>query len=82
MEEVVIAGAARTAMGGFQGVFAGVDAAMLGGAKIYDEPPREASLPYVTLGEAVVSDRSTATEGGEANEVAFVDLSFLGGSPI
>lgn len=30
-------------------------AAMLGGAKIYDEPPREASLPYVTLGEAVSS---------------------------
>jgi acetyl-CoA C-acetyltransferase len=34
MQEVVIAGAARTAMGGFQGVFAGVDAATLGGAAI------------------------------------------------
>ena len=34
MEEVVIAGAARTAMGGFQGVFAGVDAAVLGGVAI------------------------------------------------
>ena len=34
MEEVVIAGAARTAMGGFQGAFAGVDAATLGGAAI------------------------------------------------
>lgn len=40
-------------------------AAMLGGAKIYDEPPREASLPYVPLGEAIVSDRSTATEAGD-----------------
>jgi len=34
MQEVVIAGAARTAMGGFQGVFAGVPAAALGGAAI------------------------------------------------
>jgi acetyl-CoA C-acetyltransferase len=34
MREVVIAGAARTAIGGFQGVFSGVDAATLGGAAI------------------------------------------------
>ncbi|MBC7142966.1 MAG: acetyl-CoA C-acyltransferase [Rhodobacteraceae bacterium] len=34
MEEVVIAGAARTAMGGFQGAFAETDAATLGGAAI------------------------------------------------
>ncbi len=34
MEEVVIAGAARTAMGGFQGAFAETDAAVLGGAAI------------------------------------------------
>ncbi|MAM62482.1 acetyl-CoA C-acyltransferase [Maritimibacter sp. UBA3975] len=34
MENVVIAGAARTAMGGFQGVFDGVPAADLGGASI------------------------------------------------
>lgn len=34
MQEVVIAGAARTAMGGFQGVFTGVTAAELGGAAI------------------------------------------------
>jgi acetyl-CoA C-acetyltransferase len=34
MEKVVITGAARTAMGGFQGVFADVDAATLGGAAI------------------------------------------------
>ncbi len=33
-EDVVIVGAARTAMGGFQGVFAGTDAATLGGAAI------------------------------------------------
>ncbi|MFA5538022.1 MAG: acetyl-CoA C-acyltransferase [Gemmobacter sp.] len=34
MHEVVIAGAARTPMGGFQGVFSGVPAATLGGAAI------------------------------------------------
>ncbi|MEZ5911237.1 MAG: acetyl-CoA C-acyltransferase [Paracoccaceae bacterium] len=34
MDEVVIVGAARTPMGGFQGAFAGVDAATLGGVAI------------------------------------------------
>ena len=34
MEEVVIVGASRTPMGGFQGVFSGVTAASLGGAAI------------------------------------------------
>ena len=34
MDEVVIAGAARTPIGGFQGVFAGLDAPTLGGAAI------------------------------------------------
>jgi len=34
MREVVIAGAARTPMGGFQGDFDGVAAAVLGGAAI------------------------------------------------
>jgi acetyl-CoA C-acetyltransferase len=34
MQKVVIAGAARTAMGGFAGVFAGVPAAVLGGVAI------------------------------------------------
>ncbi|MBC7138750.1 MAG: acetyl-CoA C-acyltransferase [Defluviimonas sp.] len=34
MQDVVIVGAARTPMGGFQGVFAGLEAAALGGAAI------------------------------------------------
>ncbi|RMD93438.1 MAG: acetyl-CoA C-acetyltransferase, partial [Alphaproteobacteria bacterium] len=34
MREVVIAGAARTPMGGFQGVFAGASAPQLGGVAI------------------------------------------------
>jgi hypothetical protein len=29
--------------------------AMLGGPKIYDEPPRGAALPYVTLGDARIA---------------------------
>jgi hypothetical protein len=35
---------------------------ILGGPKIYDEPPAAAAFPYVTLGEARVSDYS-AGEG-------------------
>jgi hypothetical protein len=33
-------------------------AAALGGAKVYDEPPRGAAFPYVTLGEARLVDVS------------------------
>jgi hypothetical protein len=29
---------------------------LLGGPNVYDEPPRSAAFPYVTLGEARVSD--------------------------
>jgi hypothetical protein len=32
--------------------------AALGGAKIYDEPPRDAAFPYVTLGDARIVDAS------------------------
>ncbi|ABD08162.1 gene transfer agent (GTA) orfg8 [Rhodopseudomonas palustris HaA2] len=32
--------------------------AALGGARVYDEPPRDAALPYVTLGEARIADAS------------------------
>lgn len=52
---------------------------MLGGAKIYDEPPREAALPYVTLGEAVVSDRSTSTEDGDEHALTLHVWSRQGG---
>lgn len=37
--------------------------ALVAGA-VHDVPPAGAAFPYVTLGEAVVSDWSTATEGG------------------
>lgn len=32
--------------------------AALGGARVYDEPPRGVAFPYVTLGEARLSDMS------------------------
>ncbi len=40
--------------------------ALLGGVKIYDEPPREAAFPYVTLGDARLSDISS--DGGVTQE--------------
>ena len=36
--------------------------ALLGGPKIYDEPPRAAAFPYVTLGETRIADFSTGSE--------------------
>lgn len=54
-------------------------AALLGGEKVYDEPPRDAALPYVTLGEAVVSDASTATEQGDEHALTLHVWSRQGG---
>src|SRR3972149_3086207 len=52
---------------------------MLGGAKIYDEPPRDAALPYVTLGEDVIADASTATEPGDEHALTLHVWSRQGG---
>jgi len=41
-------------------------AAVLGDNRIYDEPPRNAAFPYVTLGEARLMDSSG--DGGETQE--------------
>jgi hypothetical protein len=38
--------------------------ALLGGPRVYDLPPPDAAFPFLTLGEAVVADWSTATEAG------------------
>ena len=53
--------------------------ALLGGEKIYDEPPRDAALPYVTLGEDVIADGSTATEEGEEHALTLHVWSRAGG---
>ena len=39
-------------------------AALLGGARVYDGPPRNAAAPYAHLGELTERDWSTATEAG------------------
>lgn len=53
--------------------------ALLGGAKIYDEPPRGAAFPYVTLGEARVADFSAGGEPGEEHLITLHAWSQQGG---
>lgn len=38
--------------------------ALLGGARIYSNPPQGEALPYITLGQTVNLDWSTGTEDG------------------
>jgi hypothetical protein len=52
---------------------------LLGGPKIYDEPPRDAALPYVTLGADLVADASTATEPGDEHALTLHVWSRQGG---
>lgn len=52
---------------------------ILGGAKVYDEPPRSAAFPYVTLGEARVSDFSSGDEHGEEHQLTLHAWSRQGG---
>jgi hypothetical protein len=52
---------------------------LLGGARVYDEPPQNPSFPYVTLGEARVSDFSTGTERGEEHQLTLHAWSRQGG---
>ena len=53
--------------------------ALLGGPKVYDEPPKSAQFPYVTLGEARVTDFSTGTEPGEEHRLTLHAWSRQGG---
>ena len=53
--------------------------ALLGGAKVYDEVPREAAFPYVTLGEARMADASTASEAGLEHQLTLHVWSRQGG---
>jgi hypothetical protein len=53
--------------------------AMLGGAKIYDEPPANAAFPYVTLGEARVTDFSAGEERLEEHQLTLHAWSRQGG---
>lgn len=52
---------------------------VLGGPKIYDEPPKAAVFPYVTIGEARVNDFSTGSERGEEHQLTLHAWSRQGG---
>jgi len=52
---------------------------ILGGPKIYDEPPRSAAFPYVTLGEARIADFSAGSEPGEEHLLTLHAWSRQGG---
>jgi hypothetical protein len=52
---------------------------LLGGPSVYDEPPRSAAFPYVTLGEMRVSDFSTGSERGEEHQLTLHAWSRQGG---
>jgi hypothetical protein len=52
---------------------------VLGGPKIYDEPPRAAVFPYVTLGEARIADFSAGSEPGEEHQLTLHAWSRQGG---
>jgi len=52
---------------------------LLGGPKVYDEPPRAAAFPYVTLGETRVLDWSTGTDTGEEHQLTLHAWSRQGG---
>ncbi len=43
---------------------------LLGGARVYDHVPRDAPLPYVTLGQTTARDWSTGSEQGEEHVFA------------
>ncbi len=47
--------------------------------RIHDVPPKDVVFPFVTLGEAVVSDWSTATEGGSEQALTLHVFSRQGG---
>jgi len=53
--------------------------AVLGGPRIYDEPPREAMFPYVTMGETRITDFSTGSEAGLEHQLTLHAWSRQGG---
>lgn len=52
---------------------------VLGGPKIYDEPPRAAAFPYVTLGEARIADFSAGSERTHEHQLTLHAWSRQGG---
>ena len=62
MREVVIAGAARTPMGGFQGAFAELDAPTLGGAAI-EAALKDAGISPARVEEVLMGNVLSAGQG-------------------
>lgn len=52
---------------------------LLGGPKVYDEPPATAAFPYVTLGEARVADFSTGDDALQEHQLTLHAWSRQGG---
>ena len=52
---------------------------LLGGPKVYDEPPRSAVFPYVTLGEARLVDYASDDAPGEEHQLTLHAWSRQGG---
>jgi hypothetical protein len=52
---------------------------LLGGPKVFDEPPRSAAFPYVTMGETRITDFSTGDERGEEHQLMLHAWSRQGG---
>ncbi|MDC7787595.1 DUF3168 domain-containing protein [Rhodoplanes sp. TEM] len=53
--------------------------ALLGGARVYDEPPRRPAFPYVTLGEARTTDASADAAPAEEHQLTLHAWSRQGG---
>ena len=52
---------------------------LLGGAKVFDEPPTATAFPYVTIGEARVANFSAGGDAGEEHQLTLHAWSRQGG---
>ena len=52
---------------------------LLGGTRIYDDPPQSASYPFVSLGQSLVRDWSTGSEDGAEHMLTLHVWSRAGG---
>src|SRR5438270_596486 len=57
----------------------GALSALLGGSKVYDEPPTGAAFPYVTLGDARIEDFSAGNDPAEEHRLTLHAWSRQGG---
>jgi len=52
---------------------------LLGGVRVYDDPPQSAPYPFITLGQSVIRDWSTGTEDGAEHSLTLHVWSQAGG---